>query len=191
MLLICCPRLRWPWACKFVSLAVPARQTCLLFRPGVKHGCLGHRSVPSWWLLRPEAEIMTEGAEETKKKWLRLGEAWRQKLLLDPTRPELGSWLQCQDSPWGVGCTVCQKAGLPGRLANFEVVAAGALQFSNLQKHASSPSHQKALRKHLAGLSKETRALASQGGFSVLDGRYRKGHCSKLQKGKENAMVRG
>ena len=82
-------------------------------------------------------------------KWRKPGSKWRQTFLLDPSNAVLGSWLDEQEEPWGIGCKACCSAGCAGGLAQYSVMTEHGLQKINFEKHAKSQSHQEAVRRYL------------------------------------------
>ena len=69
--------------------------------------------------------------------------------LLDPSNAVLGSWLDEQEEPWGIGCKACCSAGCAGGQAQYSVVTEHGLQKINFEKHAKSKGHHEAVRKYL------------------------------------------
>lgn len=66
--------------------------------------------------------------EAANRKWKKLGSKWKDMFPLDPGQPSLGSWLDEQDDPWGIGCRACHSAGCAGNLAQYTVATEGGLQ---------------------------------------------------------------
>jgi hypothetical protein len=66
--------------------------------------------------------------EAANRKWKKLGSKWKDMFPLDPGQPSLGSWLDEQDDPWGIGCRACHSAGCAGNLAQYAVATEGGLQ---------------------------------------------------------------
>ena len=88
--------------------------------------------------------------EAANRKWKKLGSKWKDMFPLDPGQPSLGSWLDEQDDPWGIGCRACRSAGCAGNLAQYLVATDCGLQKQNFAKHAQSNSHRASVRQYLS-----------------------------------------
>ena len=81
-------------------------------------------------------------------KWERLRSKWESEFTILPGR---GSWLDEKKTPWGVGCKVCNAAGLTGSLAQYKCNTTRALQKQNFLKHQKSKSHKAAVQEFVGG----------------------------------------
>ena len=86
-------------------------------------------------------------------KAIKLGHKWQQKFLIDPLRPDYGSWLSFRDDAdgWRAGCECCFAAGNKGSLAEFESSTYDALQSCNFKKHEANEHHKKAAAAFVLG----------------------------------------
>ena len=62
-----------------------------------------------------------DGVIGARRKWRKLGAKWQSSFPLDTSNVSLGSWLDEQDEPWGIGCKACRSAGCMGNLAQYLV----------------------------------------------------------------------
>eukprot|EP00438_Fugacium_kawagutii_P009324 Skav234542 [mRNA] locus=scaffold2556:223344:226376:+ [translate_table: standard] len=84
------------------------------------------------------------------RKWKKLACKWKQTFLLDNSKAALGSWLDEQEEPWGIGCKACCSAGCAGKFSQYMVNTEAGLQKQNLLKHAQSKSHVDAVARYLS-----------------------------------------
>ena len=82
-------------------------------------------------------------------KYTDLASTWRAKLLIKGPQP-YESWLLSTAElgvpakhEWGVGCAVCCRYGEDpdNPYAQFKISSIKTLQFSNLQRHSTTPGH--------------------------------------------------
>ena len=93
-------------------------------------GCFGHRG-----------DVNQDG--------LNSGRKWCDLFLISDGQPELGSWLDAKQQPWGVGCKVCKETGVSNPFASYSLTKIGQLQRSNLMKHHKSKAHKAVVKEWL------------------------------------------
>jgi hypothetical protein len=86
---------------------------------------------------------------EATSKWLRCGARWQKCCPIDESQPGRGSWLD-HDVDRGAGCRICCAGdGLQGKMASYKCSTPDAMQMCNFVRHASQPSHKRAVAKYL------------------------------------------
>ena len=84
-----------------------------------------------------------------KFRWRSSGKKWCNMSLVSDGQPELGSWLDVKQQPWGVGCKVCKETGVSNPFASYSMTKKGQLQNCNLMKHHKSKAHRAAVKEWL------------------------------------------
>ena len=79
-------------------------------------------------------------------KWASLSFKWRPTFLISADQPHLGSWLDVQRQPWGIGCKACCAAKISSPWASFAITNVAQLQKINMQKHQESKAHKAAVK---------------------------------------------
>jgi hypothetical protein len=123
----------------------------------------GNGSVAIWleMLSRPPRkrtfdaiDVSCEKSSTTlaQMRWQRLAPSWQARYVMKLARPgqpdRIVPWLNALTigGQWGVGCTACAVAKLPGAYAGFSIRTVAALKNSNLKKHEVSTFHIKAAK---------------------------------------------
>ena len=86
------------------------------------------------------------GEKDAKAKWISLGTKWCELLPVSVDQPQLGSWLDVKQQPWGVGCKVCKETGVSSPFASYSINKVGQLQRINLMKHHQCKAHKAAVK---------------------------------------------
>ena len=86
---------------------------------------------------------------DATRNWRKLAETWQGSFPLDLSNTMLGSWLDAQDEPWGIGCEACRSAGGAGNVAKYMVNTERGVQQHNLAKHTQSFTHINTDRRYL------------------------------------------
>ena len=84
-----------------------------------------------------------------KFRWRSSGKKWCNMFLVSDGQPELGSWLDVKQQPWGVGCKVCKETGVSNPFASYSMTKKGQMQNCNLMKHHKSKAHKAAVKEWL------------------------------------------
>ena len=122
-------------------------------------GCFGQHSRRQW-LLRPTsgaamAPHCQDDSQQFNRIWFKKNCAWREKVLLDPCQPSLGSWLEGagKRTELAVGCKACFAHGSNNPWGKYKVCSPSTLQLYCLQRRSTSLRHivavQKLLRRSL------------------------------------------
>ena len=99
---------------------------------------------PRYWLgsailVAASATVAMSSLETGAKfRWRSSGKKWCNMFLVSDGQPELGSWLDVKQQPWGVGCKVCKETGVSNPFASYSMTKKGQLQNCNLMKHHKS-----------------------------------------------------
>ena len=84
-----------------------------------------------------------------KFRWRSSGKKWCNMFLVSDGQPELGSWLDVKQQPWGVGCKVCKETGVSNPFASYSMTKKGQLQNCSLMRHQKSKAHKAAVKEWL------------------------------------------
>ena len=99
---------------------------------------------------------------------------WRERLPIDPDRPNLGTWLDWSTEKEGAGCAVCYANKAAGAWANYRIRTRSTLQLCHALAHASTEGHQRATQKMLGlPVEKKINAPSEKHFNAVLDDRKR------------------
>ena len=110
---------------------------------------------PRYWLgsailVAASATVAMSSLETGAKfRWRSSGKKWCNMFLVSDGQPELGSWLDEKQQPWGVGCKVCKETGVSNPFASYSMTKKGQLQNCNLMKHHKSKAHKAAVKEWL------------------------------------------
>ena len=64
-------------------------------------------------LVAASATVAMSSLETGAKfRWRSSGKKWCNMFLVSDGQPELGSWLDVKQQPWGVDCKVCKETGV-------------------------------------------------------------------------------
>ena len=99
---------------------------------------------------------------------------WRERLPIDPDRPNLGTWLEWSTEKEGAGCAICYANKAAGAWANYRIRTRSTLQLCHALAHASTEGHQRATQKMLGlPVEKKINAPSEKHFNAVLDDRKR------------------
>jgi len=112
--------------------------------------------------------------------WALCKKEWGTKCRVDVAHPELGTWLLGVESggTWGVRCTICHAAKMPGAFSNGLVI--DNLRISLLYNHAKSRAHIKAcaIQKGADAKTWDCEGAPAEGLFKTLLDAVRQGKAS-------------
>ena len=110
---------------------------------------------PRYWLgsailVAASATVAMSSLETGAKfRWRSSGKKWCNMFLVSDGQPELGSWLDVKQQPWGIDCKVCKETGVSNPFASYSMTKKGQLQNCNLMKHHKSKAHKAAVKEWL------------------------------------------
>ncbi|CAL1145789.1 unnamed protein product, partial [Cladocopium goreaui] len=101
-------------------------------------------------LVAASATVAMSSLETGAKfRWRSSSKKWCNMFLVSDGQPELGSWLDVKQQPWGVDCKVCKETGVSNPFASYSMTKKGQLQNCNLMKHHKSKAHKAAVKEWL------------------------------------------